>query len=118
MNFYFNQIKLHLQEDHSKTVCTQIPFNKSEINYLYNLSHRSNRGIIYHVSNFLIFGCKRDVGSYIKGSISVEDILIGNVCGNLKNQKIKLTGIRNCKDIQNGEDKILNSQDTAIPHLT
>ena len=104
------EVKIHLQ-DASITNCTQIPFNESEINDLNNLPHRSNRGIIYHVLNFFIFGCKKDVGYYIKGSFSVEDILVGNVCGDSKNRKIKLTGIRSSTDDQNYDDKI-NSQDT------
>ena len=96
-------------QDESKTNCTQISFNESEISQLNNLPHRSNKGIIYHVSNFIIFGCKRDVGYHLKGSFSTEDILEGNVCGNTENLKIKLK-IRNITD-ENVDDQN-ESQDT------
>ena len=96
----YSTIKIHLQ-DESKTVCTQISFNESEISHLNNLPHRSNKGIIYHVLNFFIFGCKRDVGYHLKESFSVEDLLAGNVCGNSENLKIKLK-IRKSTDQNSG----------------
>ena len=107
-------INIHFQ-DLSIQNCTQIPFNESEIISLKNLPHRSNKGIIYHingtfsVSNFFIFACKNDVGPHIKGSFEVKDILVGNVCGNTKNQKIKILNIRNNTDVDQNDDDILNN---------
>ena len=116
-HFYSTKIKIHFQ-DLSKQNCIQIPFNESEIDHLKDLSHRSNRGIIYHlkgtfsVSNFFIFACKNDVGPHFKGSFSVEEILDGNVCGNKKNRKIKILNIRNITintDDVDQNDDILNN---------
>ena len=97
--------------------CTQIPFNESEITSLKNLPHRSNKGIIYHingkfsVSNFFIFACKNDVGPHIKGSFDVKDILVGNVCGNTKNnQIIKILNIRDSNtDDQNDDENLMDN---------
>ena len=108
-------INIHFQ-DLSIQNCTQIPFNESEIISLKNLPHRSNKGIIYHingtfsVSNFFIFACKNDVGPHIKGSFDVKDILVGNVCGNTKNQKIKILNIRNSTtDDQNDDENLMDN---------
>ena len=113
-HFCSTKIKIHFQ-DESKQECIQIPFDESEIKKLKDLDHRSNRGIIYHIkgtfsaSNFFIFGCKNDVGPHIKESFDVENILNGTVCGNKKNQKIKILNIRNNTDVDQNDDDVLNN---------
>ena len=114
-HFYSTKIKIHFQ-DESKQECIQIPFNESEIDILENLPHRSNRGIIYHIngtfstSHFFILACKNDVGPHIKESFYVKDILVGNVCGNTKNQKIKILNIRNSTtDDQNDDENLMDN---------
>ena len=101
--------------------CTQIPFNESEITSLKNLPHRSNKGIIYHingkfsVSNFFIFACKNDVGPHIKGSFDLKDILVGNVCGNKKNQIIKILNIRDSNtDDQNDDENLMDNGNSEL----
>ena len=113
-HFYSTKIKIHFQ-DESKQECIQIPFDESEIKKLKDLDHRSNRGIIYHIkgtfsaSNFFIFACKNDVGPHFKESFYVENILNGTVCGNKKNQKIKILNIRNNTDVDQNDDDVLNN---------
>ena len=113
-HFCSTKIKIHFQ-DESKQECIQIPFNESEIDILENLHHRSNRGIIYHIngtfstSHFFILACKNDVGPHIKESFYVENILNGTVCGNKKNQKIKILNIRNNTDVDQNDDDISNN---------